>query len=73
MERRQRPTEQVCLRFLAGDRERIRLRAEQLFQGKDVMVIRDAVETYLDLRDALGFDFDRIVQPLRVREVEAVS
>lgn len=73
MEPKEKPTEQVCIRFTPTERERIRLRAEQVFRGVDVMLIREAVETYLDLREALGYDFDRTIQPLRARELEAVS
>lgn len=50
--------------------QRVRVAADRQFQGKRSMVIREALHVYLDLRDALGYDFDRTIQPLRMREVE---
>jgi hypothetical protein len=47
--------------------------AGRLFQGNEAMLAREALTVYLDLRDALGFDFDRVIQPLRERELAVAS
>lgn len=59
---------------LSGDlAERTQSAATKLFHGNEAMLAREALTVYLDLRDALGFDFDRVVQPLRERESVAAS
>lgn len=45
--------------------------AERYFEGSEAMLMRQALEIYLDLRDSLGFDFDRVIQPMR--ETDAVA
>lgn len=60
---------QVTARLSGGLAERTEEAAARLFQGKEAMLIREALTVYLDLRDALGFDFDRTIQPLRGREL----
>lgn len=51
--------------------ERVRLIAEERFGGVHALVMRDALETYVDLRDALGYDFDRTISELLKREAVA--
>lgn len=53
--------------------DRVQMAAAQRFQGNEAMLLREAVELYLDLRDALGFDFDRVTQPMRAGERELVA
>lgn len=49
-------------------RDRVRREAGQRFQGNESMLVRAAVETYLDLRESLGFDFDRRITEMLERE-----
>jgi phage gp37-like protein len=53
--------------------DRVAAASAQRFQGNEAMLLREAVELYLDLRDALGFDFDRVIQPMRAGERELVA
>jgi hypothetical protein len=52
-------------------RERVGVAAERDFQGNEAMLMRDALETYLDLRDGLGLQFHMVIEPLRRRTREA--
>jgi hypothetical protein len=44
--------------------DRIRLVAEKRFEGNEAMAFRDALETYAELRERLGVDFDRRITEL---------
>ena len=63
----------VTTRLTGSLAERTQHAADDLFHGNEAMLAKEALTIYLDLRDALGFDFDRIVQPLRGRESAAAS
>lgn len=73
MESRNRTVNPTSVRLDEKTRDRMRDAAGRYFQGKESMLLREAVITYLDLRDAQGLDFDRKVQPLRVRDLAAAS
>lgn len=54
-------------------KDRIEAAAADRFQGIEAMLMRDAIEMYLDLRDAYGPDFDRIIANLlSERELTAI-
>ena len=44
--------------------DRVKDEAERRFQGNDSMVIREALVTYLDLRDKLGSRYDIVIESL---------
>ena len=68
------PTPLVVTVRLSGKLgERTTEAAERLFHGYEAMLLREALIVYLDIRDAQGFDFDRVVQPLRKRDLTAVA
>lgn len=62
MEANKRP--KLIARIDPDIRDRVRREADQRFQGNESMVARAALETYFDLRDALGFDFERVISDL---------
>jgi predicted DNA-binding protein len=73
VEPRNKPANPTSVRLDEETRERLRNAAERFFQGNESILLREAVLTYLDLRDAQGLRFDLVIQPLRERELAAVS
>jgi hypothetical protein len=67
------PSFQVTARLQGDLAERATDAAARLFHGNEAMLVREALIVYLDLRDAQGWDFDRVIQPLRERELTAVA
>lgn len=59
------------VRLDADLRDRLKADADRRFQGVEAMAARNAIETYLNLRDSLGFDFDREIDRLLAGEREA--
>lgn len=53
-------------------RDRLKAEAERRFQGNEAMAAREAIVTYLDLRDSLGFEFERTIDSLRSGDREAI-
>lgn len=64
---------QVTARLTGPLADRARDAAARFFHDNEAMLTREALMVYLDLRDALGFDFDRTIQPLRKREADVLA
>jgi len=73
LEPRPKATIPTTLRLDEVTRERVRLAAIKHYQGNESILLREAITTYLDLRDTQGLDFDRVIQPMRGRELVVVS
>lgn len=65
MAERDGPNPQVNTRVSPVLFERVSSAAAVRFQGNQGMLVREALELYLDLRDRHGFDFDRVMHELR--------
>lgn len=62
------PTVRIFARVDPLLRERVKTEANRRFEGNESLVVRDAVRTYLRLRDHLGTRFEETLDEIAPRD-----